>query len=292
MSFPSSHDYELTLFFYPSPKPGVGWSSPAHLALTTAALKLLKIPRPIGHVSVRVSSKKDPELNFHAGMTQENKDEGRAEVLRRGYGLGILFHDFKGRLETARELDPEVLGRAQAGNLSYLRFEINRPIASRLARYLEEFVEKGGDSHYGAPHRPLFGEGGGCAAFAASFLELAGLGHDEFAKVWTRTHRLPSACIGGPKGGKSVSMLKVLTRLSWASEREAFEPYFTWDPDLMHQWVLESVAKERARLRDGYRPESWNKAYGLVVDARDRACPDGPIFQGVPDFTRMTREFK
>ncbi len=125
---PSPADHELTLFFFPSP--GVNWKSPASLTLTSAAFKLTRMSRAIGHVTVMLKSKGQPDLFFHLGMTQVDRDEGRAEVLKNGYGLSILSHNFKGRLENEADLNREILKRSKKkGRLSYLRFEINRSIA-------------------------------------------------------------------------------------------------------------------------------------------------------------------
>ena len=280
MSIPSKFEHELILFFYPSA--GVLWHSPATLALTSAIPKLIKRPRPIGHVSIRIKSAGSPTLDFHTGMGQLNKDEGRKEVLKDGYGLGILFHDFKGRIEQTQELDQEVAQLSKkSGRLSFIRFEINREMAERMSQYLAEYTAKGAGNHYGGPHRPLFAEGGGCSAFAASFLTVSGLMNDELLKAWSRNHLLPQNIIGGPKGKKKVPLWKVLSTFSWAKESDPHEKYFIWDPDLMHKWTIKQF--EQSSLPK----ERWNNSPGIIIHAKETACPKGPIFQGEPDYTRM-----
>ncbi|MFZ4712546.1 MAG: hypothetical protein ACOYL6_02430 [Bacteriovoracaceae bacterium] len=283
MTIPSKYEHELILFFYPSP--GIIWHSPATLALSSGVSKMLKRPRAIGHVTARLRSLGQPDIEFHTGMTQLHKEEGKKEVLLKGYGMGILFHDFKGRLENTNELDEEVeMLSHKKDRLSYIRFEINRPIAERLKKYVEEYQALGADKHYGAPHRPLYGEGGGCGAYVASFLTLSGLMSDELYKAWTRTHLLPETLIGGPKGKKKVGLWKVLSTFRWANKDETHEEYFTWDPDLMHEWTVEQNVLGKLKT------EFWNETSGLDIPADNLACPTGPIFIGTADFSRMTRE--
>ena len=110
------------------------------------------------------------------GMTQLRDHEGRYEVLLGGYGLGILLHNFAGAIEKEGKLVPELERRAKRpGKLSYFRAMVNEATTKRLFHYLDTYVREGHDRHYGMRNRPLYGEGGGCSAFGASFLETAGL---------------------------------------------------------------------------------------------------------------------
>jgi hypothetical protein len=278
--FPRMSDHELVFFFYPSP--GLDWSSPRGLTVTTALNKLLGRPRGIGHVSVMVRS---GEREVLTGMTQSKKGEGRREVLLDGYGMGILFHDFSGTLEEAEKLAPELVRRSRReGSLSYLRVAVNAGIATRLLAYVEEFRARGYDRVYGGMrNRPLHGEGAGCSIFAASFLELAGLMHEEYERSWVRRFNLPHHLIGGPKAGRKVSLLALGTAGRWAEEHEPHEKGFFWDPDLMHDWLerryreIKSGSVAEGALR--FEPETWNLARGLRYDASSAPVPTGRIFQ-------------
>ncbi|MBS1960931.1 MAG: hypothetical protein JST04_01855 [Bdellovibrionales bacterium] len=274
--FPKLHSHELVLFFYPSP--GLNWMNPKALTFTTARNKLSGKSRGIGHVSVMIRTPEDFALT---GMTQASQNEGRAEVLFRGYGLGILLHNFKGILEKAESLAPELVTRSRAeGKLSFLRVAANEKITDRLLTYLREYREKGLDHSYGMRNRPLYGEGGGCSAFGASFLETAGLLREEFTREWTRTFNIPRDLIGGPITGKKVSVLTMLRRADrWAQEDEPHEKGFFWDPDLMHAWLVRTYGKERAFPTGSFKPETWNSAVGLTVDATTAEPPTGHIFR-------------
>jgi hypothetical protein len=273
--FPQKHSHELVLFFYPSP--GLNWSTPKALTITTTKNKLLGLPRGIGHVSVLVRT---PEKTVLTGMTQSRKNEGRLEVLFRGYGLGILLHNFSGALEDGERLAPELVARSRKpGKLSYLRISTNPQAAQRLLRYLEEFRKQGYDGWYGMKNRPLHGEGSGCSAFGASFLELCGLLRDEYAREWTRTFNIPHALIGGPKTGRKVSVLSLIRGADrWAEENEPHEKGFFWDPDLMHDWLVRThgVAKNG---HPEFSAEEWNQARGIHYDGQAVIPPDGAIFK-------------
>lgn len=252
--------------------------NPKALTFTTTRNKLLGRPRSIGHVSVMIRSEKDYVLT---GMTQSNKDEGRREVLFGGYGLGILLHNFKGALEEREHLVPELEKRSvKPGWLSYLRMQTNEKINGRLLDYLSEYRKLGCDQWYGMRNRPLYGEGGGCSAFAASFLETAGLLSEEFTREWTRKFNIPHELIGGPITGKKVPVLQMLRRADrWAQEDEPHEKGFFWDPDLMHAWLVRTYDREMRNPHGEFQTEMWNRAFGLSLDASANDAPGGSYFK-------------
>jgi hypothetical protein len=274
--FPNRHPHELILFIYPSP--GLNWTNPKSLTLTSTRNKLLGRARGIGHVTVMV---KTPTKFALTGMTQIDKHEGRSEVLLKGYGLGILLHNFRGALEEAEKLIPELIQRSKKrGKLSFLRVTTNEEISERLFRYLDEYRERGCDQYYGMKNRPLHAEGGGCSAFATSFLETAGILREEFEREWTRTFNIPHDLIGGPVTGKKVSIIEMIRRADrWAHEGEPHEKGFLWDPDLMHAWLIRTHEKERSHPSGNFVVETWNSAPGLAIDATTKKPPTGKIFK-------------
>jgi hypothetical protein len=274
--FPKLHSHELVLFFYPSP--GLNWMNPRALTFTTARNKFLGKSRGIGHVSVMIRTPARMELT---GMTQLHGNEGRNEVLFGGYGLGILLHNFIGAMELGTKLAPELERRSKsAGKISYLRVAVNEKITDRLFKYLDEYRSNRYDAFYGMRNRPLFGEGSGCSAFGASFLETAGLLREEFTREWTRSFNIPRDLIGGPISGKKVSVLDLLRRADrWALADEPHEKGFFWDPDLMHSWLVRTHAKEKAFPTGVFQSEDWNASLGVSIDAREAVEPTGPIFK-------------
>lgn len=269
------------------PSPGINWSSPAALTLTTALMKLTNRSRAIGHVTVKVNSSFNPSESFHTGMTQLDRNEGKKETLLKGYGFGILFYSFKGKLESAKELDPEVLERCKNGNISFVRFEVNSDVSKRLIKFFKEYQLKGAGNFYGSPHRPRYAEGGGCGPFAESVVELAGLLSEELNRSWIRRVRLPLKLIGGPKTGKKVHFLKMLFHFSWAKKTEPGYDFSICDPDLMHQWVLKKIEDLEKNPDPQYAIEAMGKAKGIVMHAQNQGCPSDPIFKGQPDPSRL-----
>lgn len=235
----------------------------------------LRRPRSIGHVSIMLRT---PDSIQITGMTQLHKHEGRTEVLLKGFGLGILTHVFTGALETTHELIPELIERAQnEGTLSYLRFDVSAETIMRLKRFLKEYMDRGGSTRYGMKPRPMYGEGAGCSAFAAAFLENAGLLTDEFRSEWTRTFRIPHEYLGGPHHEKHVGIWKLLFAHSWAAHHEPHEQGFFWDPDLMHDWLIKTFARERIQPSGRHQLEYWHRTIGISIDARNVATPSGPV---------------
>ncbi len=278
---------EFILYFYPSP--GLNWSCPAGLVLTSAIHKLLNRKYAIGHVSVQLKSFAHPELSFHTGMTQVDRHQGKKEVLWKGYGFGILFFDFQGRLESETDLAEGVTRFSAHQNLYSLTFKINATTSKRIHEFLVEFKKCGAFHHYGSPHRPRFKEGGGCGVFAAACLEIAGLLDSEYVQAWQRRVRVPQDLVGGPGVGRKVSLWKLLSRFHWATANEPAIDYSIWDPDLMVEWVKKKRAQELVSPSGKLVVEPEQNSIGLTVDVQNRPCPQESLFLGEPDFTRFIR---
>ena len=263
-NFPRMSPRDLTFLIFPSP--GIDWTSPGSLTRTTLRNKLLARPRGIGHVAVMIRS---PERNELTGMTQKINGEGRREILLHGYGLGILLHNFVGRLESAEELVPEIEGRSQRGKgtFSYARIDLSLGQVKRLFDYLDQYRARGGDRWYGMRNRPRYLEGGGCGPFAASCLEIAGMLTKEIETAWTRVVRVPADSIGGPTTKRYVSALRMMRLPRWATEIEAHEMAHFWDPDRMHAWVMAHGNRER-----------WKACEGVSIDASQVKTPEEPLF--------------
>jgi hypothetical protein len=211
-------------------------------------------------------------------MTQKYAHEGKSEILLKGYGMGILYHDFVGELEEAKFLESELKLRLDEGSVSFLTFKLHKAQAIRLRHYLDRFKELGCDRHYGLSLRPLQSEGGGCSAFAASCLTASGVMRPEFEQNWTQTVRIPEALIGGP-GKPYVSFLKTLLTTRWAEENEPHSSLFFWDPDKMHQWLEKTYSNLlNSRERSPYLPLRHKKAQGLFIDCSALDCPEGSPF--------------
>ena len=227
--------YSLTLYIYPSPF-GVDWRSPHHLARSVILNSASLLPRTIGHVTVEIKNEDpaNPERYF-AGMSSHNDALNRRLIFLENLGLGVLFYRYPGYLEGVEKLDPEKEKRLQRGNFSFVRFLLSRESFERVRLYLQEYQKHEVGKYYGLPLRPRHKEGAGCSAFAASFVEVAGLMNDEFRKHWSDQVRVPEAFL------KNVSILRLLTpfskSLKWAKPEEPGRDVHFWDPDMMHAWT-------------------------------------------------------
>ncbi len=270
----------LTLFFFPSPF-GIDWSSPRAMTTSSIINTLSRKPRSIGHVSIEIcqyeGDSDKPIRRIHTGMTQLHKSEHLPLIAQKGIGLGLLFFALKGTLEEAPALDEEIDRRTRVGSLTFLKFEISRSASDRALKYAEEYREMDCQSQYGLHCRPLHGEGAGCSAFAASFLEVTGLMRPEFRANWTRLIRVQESLIGRPIKDRYVSFAQLLfgrTSRRWAEMNEPHREIFFWDPDLMYRWVL----KVWGTAADKLESIRINNAKGILIQAFDVTPPEGAFF--------------
>jgi hypothetical protein len=292
------NEFELTLYFYPSPW-GMDWSSPQKLANCVLRNQFNFHGRSIGHVHVELKRPKNVCQDFPehliTGMSQKNKTEERKLLLIDQIGLGILFHDLQGTLEDHEESFQDILKRYKIGSLSFLNFLISKESFIQVHRYIEEYKKLQCDEHYGLANRPLYQEGAGCTAFAASTLEVAGILLDEFKTNWTQNLLIPKKLIGGyykndeyfgenSKRGLKISQLSqdssynqkvsffeiLLKKNSWAKPHEPHREIFFWDPDLMHAWTT-SITQNYYKIKD-LKIISVTKrenVLGLILDYRN-----------------------
>lgn len=169
----------LTLFFIPSPTK-LKWESPK--VLTESVLKneiinfLFSKTHSIGHANIEVKCKvQGKTVSFLTGMTGAENREVMDVLLKKKIGMGILLHTFKGHLDELPLIQKDFKQRFKNGKISYIRFLISEETCTRLNEYYVEYQRLGLQNSYGLSNRPLYKEGAGCSAFAASFVEVAGL---------------------------------------------------------------------------------------------------------------------
>jgi hypothetical protein len=191
-------------------------------------------------------------------------------------GLGVLFHHFGGRLETAEEVERQWPERRTWGELAVLRILLSDEAANRARRFEQEFRERGHSAHYALPLRPRYGEGGGCSAYGVSFLEITGLLTEEMRTRWSRNIRVPEALIGSRSPKRRIHFIWLLIAFwkGWAKPEEPHREILFWDPDAMYRWMIEVHASSR--------PEFAKSEVGAVKvltwDARGVPAPQGPIW--------------
>ena len=272
---------QLVLFNVPSPA-GINWNTPHTLLKSVVQNHNSGMSHEIGHVFVGVfcsDAGMSGPADVLTGMTTASDDT--EDLLRhQGYGLGILFHNFEGRLNTLEEAQQDLQIGIQTGRLSYLAFDISKQTCERLVDYEMEYRQRGYDRNYGLPNRPLYGEGAGCSAFGVSFLEVAGIEPSIFAGLWSRTLLAPFGLVGGPMTGHFVPIRRFFLNpsLRWAAPTEFHYPISFWEPDLMHSYVLR-VARREYTTPFPAEIQTWGNAYGIRMNALSVPTPEGDFFK-------------
>lgn len=279
----------LTVYNYASP--GLDWSSPRQLGRTLlgAYASLVNGIRgdlvyPIGHVSVEVkceASDFGAATHFAAGMQPRSSTESLQVLFIKRAGLGMLFYNLKGHLDaTASVLEDNAKFEKMGKGMNFVTFKINSETCQRLAQFHAQYIAGGHDRWYGLPNRPRYREGGGCSAFGASFVEVAGLLTPEMKAAWTHTIDVPESLIG--EGGKKVRFAEIIrdkdqTR-RWAYPWEESRQIFFYDPDLMYGWVNDAFAREAHSPSGEVELQTRGKLRGIVLDRTGVATPAEPIF--------------
>ena len=257
----------LTVLTYTAPTP-LDWSTPGSLTRSTidnSAFGLIgrwrDIPRPrrsreddhdreyvyeayphaISHLNVELVCAGSRRIL--TGMTSLRPDgEYLNGLLLRGKSLETMLEDVPGGLippEKVLDWLPVMIERGYVRRVSWL---ISPKACMRLEQYFNDYQALGLEKIYGGLNsRPLEAKGGaGCAAFAMSFLEVAGLYDAAFEGVWKRQLRLRESYItrGDRLAERGIwNFLLYGYDGSWANEDEAHVKLDFWDPQLVFDWI-------------------------------------------------------
>lgn len=279
---------ELTIYILPS-SVDRKWDSPSELLGST--IKNIIYPenykkRILGHVFIKLS--RDGE-SYITGSAAAPDVDLKSLVIKNGFGLGILNADIKGKLESKEQLSHELAMRYKHGNISFLRFKISDEIYERLETYLVEYEKREYDKIYNGENKPREGKGAGCSAFAVSFLEVAGFLREDWKKDWIVEAKVPSTLIGEKLIEYKVGILKIFRNRSWAKKNEAYVETSFYDPNTMHNWILDHF---KNRTSNEAKVLKTNKAIGLEFDFSDKDCPNESIFIQSEDYIVASTEGK
>lgn len=278
---------ELTMYFIHSPL-NLNWRSPQSIAASTVENSL--IPKKlggrysIGHVYEEINC---PGLGVHEFTGQTSSTDIDTErVLKLGWALGAMLATEPGQLDTTDYVKAALPPLYKSGRVSILKIAISENACERIVDYLTEYRALGLDKIYAGLHaRPLYKEGSGCSAFGASVMEVAGLILPEQESAWTMHLGVPYKYIGGPRTGKKINIVKMLTAFGseWTPKNEPHNGLWIdfYDPSLMHHWVKSTHKK----IRRGQSPYSFEteafvrgNAKGVYMNMTDFETPTGPIF--------------
>lgn len=277
----STNSPELTLYFIPSPK-GLNWNTPTSLARDIVKNKLAFQSHFMGHVNIELKYINDEGVEVHilTGMVAKNLNAVPL-LLKDGIGLGVIFHSFPGKLENKQELTPELDKYFKIGNkkINFCKYLINQNTAKRIEEYVAQYAAADLGRYYGLVNSPLHGEGSGCSAFGASFLDVAGLLEEEHRKHWAHCVKVPHKIAGKPLKEKKVNFFNILLgNHDWAQDTDDHHELFFWDPDLMHSWVERAILNHNKNMSE-YTLDKIQNSTGIVFDVTHKETPTGPIFK-------------
>ncbi len=281
----------INLYFIKSPLK-IRWKSPQSLALSTAINSIVpvrndKYRHPISHVyaEIKCQADSDSPIHLYGGMTTADDNEANKLLFQEKIGLGILYYLQKGRLQREQEIVDSIEYFKGKRRLNRLSVKVSEASCLRVAEFYEGWLEKGYDKLYaGFNAVPRNGEGSGCAEYATSLLDVAGVLDEEFKKAWSFKITPPYDLVGPPMTNNEVDFVGVLT--SFGKKWETEETDLTleaWDPGVMHRWVKKVHRKLRKKKYKGSLPFKIlnfndHKNKGLIVDLSDRPTPTDPIW--------------
>lgn len=274
----------LTLYFIPSPF-GINWESPRKL-FTSITLNYFSFkPHFMGHVAVQVSCHDldQKQHNFLTGMSPL-KLEATKSVFMNHAGLGVMFEKHPGKFDDPNKSERELIYRlknpGETSGVNFVQFKINSAACTRIVKYFEEFKQHDINRYYALYSRPLYGEGAGCSAFGASFLELIGVMNEDLKKEWSYNLQLPLELIGHPYINQNVYFWSLFFANTWGIEGEKSLPFFFWEPDKMYHWVNTILKNNTPHGKfSNFKPSKIFNSPGLIFDARLIAVPSEPIWK-------------
>lgn len=278
---------ELVLHLIPAPT-RTDWRSPRKLAISAIRNEIIRYEglkrHGIGHLYVELNC---GGTRILTGATSTGNTEERQALFKEGYGLGVVFKNYQGKLDAPAEIEEDLRSTFSSGRSSFIRFLISPASCQRALAYWIEYQFRGYDRIYaGLNARPLKGESAGCTAFGMSFLEILGLQTPHFEEQWKTRLVVPRKFVGGPLTGKRVRIWKLLFAFSADWDTDLSEGGFGldfWDPEKMDEWIRnssESLASENApTLPWPASPSRIEASPGLEVDAREVPVPTGPFFE-------------
>lgn len=255
MLLPIASADTLTLHLYPSTR-RIDWDSPTTLARSTLRSTAAGLGREatmdLGHVAVSVQCGEEARWG---GMSRRDKGESVKLVLRKGAGLGTLLHNFQGKMDTREAIEGWDAVHAERGTLRIVDFTITPEQCSDLVVHMDDYLAAGQQHNYGLVNSPFNSDGAGCSAFAASFVEVAGILDEPRRAAWSTTIAIPQDLIGrhhrtiyatadapmatpDPEAPRVGFLSMAVRRQSWADPDDASAtPLFFFSPDFMYDWA-------------------------------------------------------
>lgn len=243
----------LSIHIFPSPY-GINWDSPLSLLLSSAANRVSKKNRQIGHMAVELQClNPEGETTFYTftGMSDTGKDVFDL-LIKKKIGFGIINKLHPGILEDTSMLQKELKAKRKEGRVHSVTFKISPQSCKNLQNFLKEYKEQGVDKHYGGlQYKVREKVGAGCVHFAYSFADIANLENEPFLEGWLRDVFIPKSLIG-KMGEKEVSIFSMFLNpefYSWAEFPKTAQQISFWDIDAIFKKLSNTSSSPGVTLR-------------------------------------------
>jgi hypothetical protein len=282
---PASRASELEFFIYRAAAP-LDWNSPGALLKTTLNNMFMKVgdatyPHSISHINIGLKCDSEPMLYRGMAATKSNFSY-LWDFLIQGQALDSLLVPVRGRYYTEDEILHWLPLLKKTGHVRSLKFLLSNSQCARLQNYLKSYEALGLHRIYGGLRsEPLQGQGGGCSAFAMSFLQVLGLDIDRLFPAWRRHLLVPRNLLSSQTRSASIGLAGYLLKGEtgqWASDPQDAVPLSFWDPELMFQWV-DSIFKSKKTPQNLSFQKDPSTDYKIVLwNLRHEPLPKSEIF--------------
>lgn len=231
-----------------TPKHRTNWESPRLLGLSTGLNSIGDDYAPIGHFAIELkcdTPNKYGTKHILTGMERLNKKESSKITLQKKLGLGSLFYNFVGNLQSAEQSREEIEMARKDKRLTTVSIPTSSSRCQMAMTFLDNWIEAGAYTVYGGNKDVLAGEGSGCADFALEFFRIATSvvpRKDIMVRI-----KVPNRLIGdGLK--KEVPFTKILAANRWAEDLSDAREYATPDTNK----VIDFLHKDTMAIEKNY----------------------------------------
>jgi hypothetical protein len=256
------------------PKYRIDWSSPRSLALTSLLNSLRPDYAPIGHFAVEIICSTPNKYGINhiiTGMEREHKAQSRKITLQKKLGLGVLQYSFKGALQGSESSLRELESAKKDKRLKTITIPTSAARSAAMFDFIDQWIESGSYQVYGGAKNVTAGEGAGCADFAMELFRIA-TGSTPPA-AWSVSLPFPKSLMGDGEKLR-VSFLRLLSRSTWAEEKEAAMNFEIADTNLVSDWLRNIIGNDILDyhfddhlVRDIPHPEPHNFTFKYPKDS-------------------------
>ena len=226
-----------------------------------------------------IELKKEPDSLF-TSIVADDFSGLKESLMKKKEGLYVLFKTVDGHLEQSAALKAELDYRASMGRTAFITYNISDEAYHYLLAYIDSFKLKGYDKRYGGINMPRTGEGAGCSAFSASFLELINALTAEDSLNWQIKVNVPQKLLGGKSGKQKVSLRRLFFSYHWARSGAPCRQLILFDPQLMYDWIDKIWDDNQSGTNSKYKLKMIGNSKGLEIDCRNCSLQT-PMFKTV-----------